>query len=261
MSKSSDRVDKWGELLAELSDDVREFEREKQDKLLATKQKYRQFYKILELEALSFMPEKLQQKLSLSLKQNLHNVITLFSFTCDLAKKDDYQDFILEVFKTKAFFLRPFKILWRMFFKFVTVADMWFTIAPLTGFCLVIYKLIKNSLSLSWGLFREWMAWTVIIVLALFAVLLFIEWILELTCSPSKESYISIVEKDLKRDFTKEILISDRRQIKLPELRLLFLELEKFELQPTLVIKKENNLRVRFELQIKTSSKFSKLLQ
>ena len=50
MSKS-DRVDKWGELLAELADDVREFEREKRNKLLATKQKYRQFYEILELIA------------------------------------------------------------------------------------------------------------------------------------------------------------------------------------------------------------------
>ena len=85
MSNKGDRVQKWGELLAELADDAKKFDREKQEKLLAEKQKYRDFYRTLELEAADFQPKKLKQKLSQSLKNNLSNSIIVFSFTCDLA--------------------------------------------------------------------------------------------------------------------------------------------------------------------------------
>ena len=256
MSNKSDRVDRWGKLLAELADDVREFEQDKQDKLLATKKKYCQFYKTLEFEALSFTPDKLKQELSLSLKQDLSKVITLFSFTCDLTKKEDYRDFILEAFKTKAFFLKPFKILLRMLVEAIIYPIFWGLVGFPTAFLLMI-KGVDNSL---WGFIWQWLAWTGIILVLLPVVLNFLYWVFNSIFSADKESFITILEKDLKQDFTKEILISDRRKIKLPELRLLVWELEKFNLQPSLVIKRETNLRVRFELQIKTSSDFRQLL-
>ena len=121
MSDKSDRVQKWGELLAELANDAKKFDREKRDKLLAQKQKYRDFYKILELEAANFQPKKFQQRLSQSLKNNLATPIIVFSFTCDLAKQDDYRDVVLNAFKSKAFLLRPLKVLLQDFIWFVAI--------------------------------------------------------------------------------------------------------------------------------------------
>lgn len=95
----------------------------------------------------------------------------------------------------------------------------------LTGLGLIIYKNVKDSLVSSLALLKEWLALTVIVVLALFVVSYFIVWIVEFIGSLNKKSSSSTQEKDLKQDSTDKILISDRRQIKPPELRLLFLEL------------------------------------
>ena len=260
MSNKGDRVQKWGELLAELAEDAEKFDREKQDKLLAEKKKYRDFYQTIESECANFQPNKLRHKLNTSLKNNYLNSIIVFSFTCNLAKRDDYQDVVLNAVKTKAFslgYLNILKILSQRYVRVILKSKTLNSIGLLVAFILVVVKGVMNNLGeFVW----QWLAWTFIISVIFFAIDFF-EAVFKSISFPNSESLISVLEKVLNEDFTKKIIISDRRNIKLPELRLLFLELDKFALQPILIIKRKTNLKVNFELQIKNSPKFKELLQ
>ena len=285
MSDKGDRVQKWGELLAELAEDAEKFEREKQDKLLAENKKYSDFYETIELECANFQPNKLRRKLNALLKNNCldFTFIVVFSFTCNLAKRDDYQDVVFKAFKTKAFMLRPLKILkgeLRLYIKFLfskhfvilikgSLSILNFFFNSLFSGVLILISAARMGHSLE-NFFWQWLALTSIASVLMHIALVISVMTIGFTINcvilvfksifyPNSESLISDL-KVLKEDYA-EIIISEHRNIKLPELRLLFLELDKFGLQPVLVIKRETSLKVNLELQIKNSPKFRELLQ
>ena len=287
MSNKGDRVQKWGELLAELAEDAKEFDREKRDKILAEKKKYSNFYQTIESDCANFQPNKLRQKLNTSLKNNYLNPIIVFSFTCNLAKCDDYQNVVLNAFKTKAFLLMPFNIfkaITKLYFEFLIskngVIFIKKSFSIFSFFLFLIWSGLLIAIAediMGYSLVNSFWQWLVLasigsvfIQVAFFITFLTLGLIIcgvilifKSIFSPNSESLIADLadwKQGSNRDLNK-ITIKEHRNIKLPELRLLFLELDKFGLQPILIIKRKNNLKVNFELQIKNSPKFRELLQ
>lgn len=249
MSKSSDRVEKWGDVLAELS-------QTKWERLFQENQKYLECYEHLETKAVNFHPEQLKSELSSSLSSTKPVSITVISHTIELARKSDFKEFILKAFKSKLFFFKPLILLIAAFCKCLGILFL-----SGIGFCFLLlpgltWSLICLLLPEYLGIPRlETIKWLVLIILFLIAVFgfgLLCLYVLELITGNTKP-FFSWLEDIV--ELTDEILITDRRQIKLNELRLLFFELKKLKLKPSFSIIRNQNT-VDFKLQVKSNSEF-----
>ena len=251
MSKKSDRVEKWGDVLAELS-------QTKWERLFQENQKYLESYEYLETKAVNFHPEQLKSELSSSLSSTKPVSITVISHTIELARKSDFKDFILKAFKTKLFLFKPLILLIAAFCKclgilFLSEIGFQFLLLLLPG---LIWSLMCLLLPEYLGIPRletiKWLALIILFLIAIFGFGLLCLYVLELITGNTKP-FFSWLEDRV--ELTDEILITNRRQIKLNELRLLFFELNKLKLKPSFsIIRKQDT--VDFKLQITSNSEF-----
>ena len=249
MSNKSDRVEKWGDVLAELS-------QTKCERLFQKNQKYLECYEHLETKAVNFHPEQLKSELSSSLSSTKPVSITVISHTIELAKKSDFKDFIFKAFKTKLFFFKPLILLIAAFCKCLGIllsSDIvfFFLLFPGLSFSLICL-FVPEYLGIPRLETIKWLVSIILFLIAFFGFGLLCLYVLELITGNTKP-FFSWLEDGV--ELTDEILITDRRQIKLNELRLLFFELEKLKLKPSFsIIRKQDT--VDFKLQVKSNPEF-----
>lgn len=267
--KYSDRVEKWGELLAELSQSQQELKEKQQRKLDYENEKLQNCYEDLEAMAYDFQPEELKKKLQTSLSTNKPSPQVVFSHVFRMTRKDNYRSFILKAFKTKAFTIKFIKNLLTNFFYFIAILNI--PIGVLTGLGLLIF----NIKILRWGMLWEWFILTFLMTFSIltgtFVILLLISYLWHWLTSENRKNFALWLEDEnnaANPKYCDEIWISNHRQIKLPELRMLFLELEKFKLKPDLlilkqsdVVVKQSNTVVKFELRVTNNPEFMELLE
>ena len=271
MSKNSlDRVQKWGKLLTELS----EINRNCQEKNIRErafnykKQKFLAYYLSLEEKAKNFQPEKLTNKLSWSIKSGTSSPQTVLLHDFKLDSKDNYKYLILEAFKTKAFlkafWVEKMRSVPRGLLKFIeiavvsstTIVGVWYSRVP-------VLHLYRNH---DFNTLFDWSMFACLVIIVLFALALCICWIWLMTSSMFGLLRYTITEGIISwcpsgNNIVNTVTITNHRQIKLPELRLLFLELEKFQLKPNLLITKDYKDKVTFELKVKSNPDLIGLLE
>ena len=257
MSQSSDRVNQWGEFLAELS-------QTRQQQAIDKKNKYLECYKQLETLAINFNPEQLKRELSSSFPTNKFVYQTVLFHTIDLVKKDDFKNFILQAFKSKQFLIRPFILLFIAFKDFLDKmpGEIYAIFIPalVSGFGFSLSGLIfPEEVGISRIEIIKWSLLLILMLIIIFCFALLSSYLVELITKPNKFSFFIWLENKLY--FSEIILIIDRRQIKLTELRLLFSELEKLKLEPELLITRKYDLTVDFKLQVRGNHKFIDLLK
>ena len=251
--QSADRVQKWGELLAELS-------QTREQQAIDKTNKYFKCYEQLETLAINFDPKQLQSELSSSFESNKFITQTIFFHTIQLVIKDDFKNFILQAFKTKHFLIKPFILLIVAFGEFLCQipGDFIVGLIPVLVFGLFgLFDLFQDIISR-----LEIIKWTFLLILILivfFCFGLLFWYFVELITKQNVPPFFSLLEDEL--FLPENILITDRRQIKLTELRLLFSELEKLKLEPSLLITRKYDLTVDFKLQVQSNPKFIDLLK
>lgn len=253
--QSADRVQKWGELLAELS-------QTREQQAIDKTNKYFKCYEQLETLAINFDPEQLQSELSSSFESNKFITQTIFFHTIQLVIKDDFKNFILQAFKTKHFLIKPFILLIVAFGEFLCKipGEVIAGFLPVSIFGLFgLFGLFPEEIGISRLEIIKWSFVLILILIAIFGFALLSHYFVELITKQNVPSFFSWLEDELY--FTENILITDRRQIKLTELRLLFSELEKLKLEPSLLITRKCDLTVNFKLQVQSSPKFIDLLK
>ena len=255
MSNKRDRVEKWGDVLAELSQTQCE-------RLFQENQKYLECYEHLETKALDFHPEQLKSELSSSLSSTKPVSITVISHTIKLARKSDFKDFILQAFKTKLFLFKPLILLIAAFSKclsilFYSEIGFQFSLLLIPGLAFgFVWSLASLLFPGELGIPRletiKWLTLIILFLIAIFGFALLCLYVLELISGNTKPFFYWLEDRV---ELTDKILITDRRQIKLNELRLLFFELEKLKLKPSFsIIRKQDT--VDFKLQVKNNSNF-----
>lgn len=244
MSKSLDRVQKWGELLAELSETNRTSRKNTQSRVFKNRQEIIANYLSLEEKAKNFQIEELRNKLNESIKSGTSSPKTVLSHTLRLDRHGNYKYLILGAFKTKFFLIEIIKNLPSDILMLLVR-----TFAFLRNICIgmgIVWSLIFLA-RIVWHLpqveasnLLERLLIISGVILCLFFTIAFLTAALFFIYVIG-ECLISFFEEDILMfpgllDISNIIRITNHRQIKLSELRLLFLEFEKFQLKPELLI-------------------------
>ena len=259
MSKNKgDRIQAWGDVLAELSESNENIQQQHKHDLKQAKDKITVFYEQLETKARNFQPLALNSKLQLNLKSKRTLSHTILTHTFKLTKENNYQDLVLLGFKTNSFKLKPLYLLATLFFRFSLNLAIQYITAFLSTLCFLYFNQVT---AFYFGLIWKWLLLYISTLIALFGVSLLILHLLDFVTGYAIETLFSWFEEETGRHRSEEILIENHRHIKLYELRMLFMELESFKLKPILVITKKYNHTVIFELEIETTPEFIKLLE
>ena len=249
----NNRAEKWGELLAELTQAYQLYQDKKTERVLVQQDRLRLCYQRLETKASKFQPRKLKKFLTTALYRQ-ENSQTIISHSFKMANNDSFKNFILQGFKTNYFLSRRIVLNMTLLWRFVT--------SPFISIFAVILIILSLILLLvSPVAFWQWLLAWLGSSLFFFGLTFLLGIMFQLLSEEGFENFLLGLRNNVGIRLQENILITDRRQIKLSELRLLFLELEKFELQPILHINRKTTSLVEFKLQIKVNSDFIQLLK